>query len=55
MAVIIQRPSASIFGGTVAGPVFHDVMTYALQELKVPPTGTTKAPIKISVTPEEAA
>ncbi|MFC7488355.1 peptidoglycan D,D-transpeptidase FtsI family protein [Knoellia sp. CPCC 206453] len=55
VAVIIQRPSASIFGGTVAGPVFHDVMTYALQELKVPPTGTTKAPIKISVTPEEAA
>ncbi|EAP98625.1 putative cell division protein FtsI/penicillin-binding protein [Janibacter sp. HTCC2649] len=55
VAVIIQRPSASIFGGTVAGPVFHDVMTYALQELKVPPTGTTKAPIKIAVTPEEAA
>jgi len=55
VAVIIQRPSASIFGGTVAGPVFQSVMTYALQELKVPPTGTTKAPIKISVTPEEAA
>lgn len=55
VAVIIQRPSASIYGGTVAGPVFHDVMTYALQELKVPPTGTTKAPIKIAVTPEEAA
>lgn len=55
VAVIIQRPNASIYGGTVAGPVFHDVMTYALQELKVPPTGTTKAPIKISATPEEAA
>lgn len=55
VAVIIQRPSASIFGGTVSGPVFHDVMTYALQELKIPPTGTTKAPIKIEVTPEEAA
>lgn len=55
VAVIIQRPSASIFGGTVAGPVFQGVMTYALQELKVPPTGTTKAPIKIAVTPEEAA
>ncbi|WP_353950400.1 penicillin-binding protein 2 [Knoellia sp. S7-12] len=55
VAVIIQRPSASIYGGFVAGPVFHDVMTYALQELKVPPTGTTKAPIKIEVTPQEAA
>ena len=55
VAVIFQRPSASIYGGTVAAPVFHDVMTYALQELKVPPTGTTKDPITISVTPEEAA
>ena len=55
VAVIIQRPSASIFGGTVSGPVFHDVMTYALQELKIPPTGTPTAPIKIEVTSEEAA
>lgn len=55
VAVIIQRPNASIYGGTVAGPVFHDVMTYALQELKVPPTGTTKDAITISVTPEQAA
>ena len=28
----------------VAGPVFHDVMTYALQELKIPPTGATTPP-----------
>lgn len=55
VAVIVQRPSASIYGGTVAAPVFHDVMTYALQELKVPPTGTTKAPITLAVSPEEAA
>jgi cell division protein FtsI (penicillin-binding protein 3) len=54
VAVILQRPSASIYGGTVAAPVFHDVMTYALQELKVPPTGTAAAPITLSVTPEEA-
>ncbi|GGB88816.1 cell division protein FtsI [Knoellia flava TL1] len=55
VAVILQRPSASIYGGTVAAPVFHDVMTYALQELKVPPTGTTKQAITLSVSPEEAA
>lgn len=54
VAVILQRPSASIYGGTVAAPVFHDVMTYALQELKVPPTGTSAAPITLSVTPEQA-
>lgn len=54
VAVILQRPSASIYGGTVAGPVFKDVMTYALQELKVPPTGTAKADITVSVDPEVA-
>jgi cell division protein FtsI (penicillin-binding protein 3) len=40
VAVIIQRPLKGYFGGSTAGPVFHDVMTYALQEFKVPPTGT---------------
>ena len=53
--MILQRPSASIYGGTVAAPVFQDVMTYALQELKVTPTGTTKDAITLSVTPGEAA
>ena len=40
----LQRPVKGYFGGAVAGPVFRDVMTYALQELQVPPTGT-KAPV----------
>ena len=31
-----SRPTR-FFGGYVAGPVFKDVMTYALQELKIPP------------------
>jgi cell division protein FtsI (penicillin-binding protein 3) len=44
VAVTLQRPVKGYFGGAVAGPVFHDVMTYALQELQVPPTGT-KAPV----------
>ena len=39
-AVTLQRPVYRYFGGYVAGPVFKDVMTYALQELKIPPTGT---------------
>ena len=35
----------------VAGPVFHDVMTYALQELKIPPTAATTPPtIKLPTT-----
>ena len=33
-----DRPASS--AATVAGPVFKDVMTYALQELQIPPTGT---------------
>jgi cell division protein FtsI (penicillin-binding protein 3) len=44
VAVTLQRPIKGYFGGVVAGPVFHDVMTYALQELQVPPTGT-KSPV----------
>ena len=37
VAVTLQRPIKGYFGGAVAGPVFHDVMTYALQELQIPP------------------
>ncbi len=50
VAVILQRPIKGYYGGSTAGPVFHDVMTYALQELKVPPTGTkpTKVPLRVS-------
>ena len=44
VGVTLQRPVKSYFGGVVAGPVFHDVMTYALQELKIPPTGATTPP-----------
>jgi cell division protein FtsI (penicillin-binding protein 3) len=40
VAVILQKPVRGYAGGVVAAPVFHDVMTYALQELGIPPTGT---------------
>jgi cell division protein FtsI (penicillin-binding protein 3) len=46
VAVTLQRPVRGYFGGVVAGPVFHDVMTYALQELRIPPTGT-KSPVAV--------
>ena len=46
VAVTLQRPIKGYFGGAVAGPVFHDVMTYALQELQIPPTGT-KSPVAV--------
>ena len=51
VAVTLQRPIKGYFGGAVAGPVFHDVMTYALQELQIPPTGT-KSPVT-TIRPEK--
>lgn len=45
VAVVLQRPLKSHYGGTVAAPVFQDVMTYALQKQKVPPApGATEVP-----------
>ena len=54
VAVIVHKPISPFFGGPVAGPVFKDVATYALQELKIPPTGAKPAKITIKVSPEEA-
>ena len=47
VAVTLQRPVKGYFGGVVAAPVFRDVMTYALQELQIPPTGTTAPVVKL--------
>ncbi|HET9657581.1 MAG TPA: penicillin-binding protein 2, partial [Kineosporiaceae bacterium] len=44
IAVVLDRPVKDHFGGTVAAPVFQQVMTYALAERKIPPTGT-KPPV----------
>ncbi|GGL21986.1 penicillin-binding protein 2 [Phycicoccus endophyticus] len=54
VAVIVQKPTYPFFGGYVAGPVFKDVMTYALQELKIPPTGKKAKHLKIEVSPQKA-
>jgi len=47
--VILQNPIRGYFGGSTAGPVFKDVMTYALQEFKIPPTGTPPPVMKLKV------
>jgi cell division protein FtsI (penicillin-binding protein 3) len=49
VAVILQNPIRGYFGGSTAGPVFKDVMTYALQEFSVPPTGTPPPVMKLKV------
>ncbi|GIG38548.1 cell division protein FtsI [Cellulomonas phragmiteti] len=38
-AVILHNPRSSIFGGTVAAPVFSNVTGYALQQLGIAPSG----------------
>lgn len=50
VAVTLQRPVKGYYGGTVAAPVFREVMTYALQALQIPPTGA-KSP-KVRLTPD---
>jgi cell division protein FtsI (penicillin-binding protein 3) len=41
VSVTLQNPKHGHFGGRLAGPVFRQVMSFALQTLAVPPTGTT--------------
>jgi cell division protein FtsI (penicillin-binding protein 3) len=36
--VVVQKPKHGIYGGTVAAPVFHDVMAFALQQRHIAPT-----------------
>jgi cell division protein FtsI (penicillin-binding protein 3) len=49
VAVILQNPIRGIYGGSVAAPVFKDVMTYVLAKFKVPPTGTPPPVMKLTV------
>jgi cell division protein FtsI (penicillin-binding protein 3) len=39
VSVTLFDPQSSIWGGEVAAPVFSDVTTFALQALRVPPSG----------------
>jgi cell division protein FtsI (penicillin-binding protein 3) len=41
VSVVLQNPTAGPhFGGSIAAPVFQKVMSFALQGLAIPPTGT---------------
>ena len=45
-AVVVQGTGKkAYYGGAVAGPVFKDVMSFALRSLHVPPTATRPAPL----------
>ena len=50
-AVVVQGTSnkRAYYGGAVAGPVFRDIMTFALgSRLGVPPTGTSPARLRLT-------
>jgi cell division protein FtsI (penicillin-binding protein 3) len=40
VAVSVQDPKNGYYGGVIAAPVFRDLMTYALSNQQIPPTGT---------------
>jgi cell division protein FtsI (penicillin-binding protein 3) len=40
VAVSVVNPRAGRYGGQLGGPVFKEVMTYALQAKRIPPTGS---------------
>jgi cell division protein FtsI (penicillin-binding protein 3) len=45
MIVVIERPRNDIYGGTVAAPVFQEVMSYALHHYGIPSNGTIQKPL----------
>jgi cell division protein FtsI (penicillin-binding protein 3) len=46
MIVVIERPTTTIFGGSVSAPVFQQVMSYALHHYGIPSNGTIVKPLK---------
>jgi cell division protein FtsI (penicillin-binding protein 3) len=40
VAVTLQAPRSALGGGVNAAPVFREVMSFALEKMRIPPTGT---------------
>ncbi len=52
VAVVLQGTGKkAYYGGSTAGPVFKDVMSFALRSMRVPPTQTTPAPLRLTESP----
>jgi cell division protein FtsI (penicillin-binding protein 3) len=45
--VVLQKPQKGYYGGQVAAPVFKNVMSFALQSRRIPPTGSKSPKIRI--------
>jgi cell division protein FtsI (penicillin-binding protein 3) len=44
---MVDSPETDYMGGDVAAPLFHQVMSYALKQGGVPPTGAAPARLPI--------
>lgn len=55
VAVAIQKPARGKWGGELAGPVFSEVMRYALTSRGVPPSTTQAPDVLLEYDPEEQA
>ncbi|MDQ1723804.1 MAG: hypothetical protein QOG52_832, partial [Frankiaceae bacterium] len=44
VSVVLDDPKSGHFGGAVAAPVFREIMKFALQTRRIPPTGTAPQP-----------
>ena len=48
-AIVLQGTGRrGYYGGSTAGPVFKDVMSFALRSLQIPPTGTVAPPARLT-------
>ena len=48
VSVNVQNPKQGYFGAVVAGPVFYQVMKFALQTMKIPPDGAKPADVPLT-------
>jgi len=48
VSVTLQAPKRGHYGGRLGGPVFKRVMSFALQELRIPPTGTPAPKLRLT-------
>ncbi|WP_026126619.1 peptidoglycan D,D-transpeptidase FtsI family protein [Nocardiopsis xinjiangensis] len=46
--VVLHNPKSAYYGGEAAGPVFNDIMSFALKSEQVPPTGEDPPAIRLS-------
>jgi cell division protein FtsI (penicillin-binding protein 3) len=49
VSVVLQDPKRGHYGGLLCAPVFKEVMSFALQSRKVPPTGSQPPKLRLEV------